>query len=190
MRRIMTALLAGALAAVAPAAMAQDAVPDVQSLIDGLRNPSQLRGIRLPPPPAAPSQPSIPAPPALTETTAPPGTAAVALTITFATGSATLTPASEAVLRNLAMAMTSPDLARIRFRVEGHTDTVGAPALNQALSERRAQAVRDWLIRQHGIEAHRLQAVGLGEQQLLVPTADDTPEPRNRRVQVLNLGGR
>ena len=204
--RIVTALLACALACplagLTSAAAAQDPVPGVESLIDALRGPTQSRGIRLPTPPAspaapppstAPAQPAAPAPPAspaLTETTAPSGVAAVALTVTFATGSATLTPAAEGVLRNLGMAMTSPDLAHIRFRVEGHTDTVGAPSQNQSLSERRAQAVRDWLIRRHGIDPRRLEAVGLGEQQLLVQTADDTPEPRNRRVQVLNLGAR
>ncbi len=192
MRRIVTCLLAGVVAGLPVPASAQSPptaqpAPGIESLIEGLRpEAGRRRGIR---PPAAPAEaPGIPAPP-LTDTTAPPGVAAVALTVTFATGAATLTPDAEAVLRNLGSALASPDLASYRFRVEGHTDTVGGQALNQALSERRAAAVRDWLIRHHGIDPRRLEAAGLGEQQLLVPTPDDTPEPRNRRVQVLNLGG-
>ena len=204
---ITLGLLAG-LAAVPAAGQ-----PAVQDLIQGLQpEAGQRRGIRVPaaPPPSlpapslpAPSLPAqaVPTPPAaatampkpegdpLTTTTAPPGVAAVALTVTFATGSARLTPAAEQVLENLGRALTSPQLAPFRFRVEGHTDTVGAPAMNQALSDQRAAAVRDWLLRRHGIDPRRLEAIGFGEQQLLVPTRDETPEPRNRRVQVLNIGG-
>ena len=183
-----------ALGSVAPA-MAQPAPgampPAVESLIDGLQPEAGLRrGIRLPT--AAPAA-GLPAPntPAngLTATTAPPGVAAIALRVNFATGSATLTPEAEQVLANLGAALASPQLAGFRFRVEGHSDTVGGRAPNQSLSERRAQAVRNNLIQRHGIAANRLEAIGLGEQQPLVPTPDETPEPRNRRVQILNLGG-
>ena len=80
------------------------------------------------------------------------------------------------------------EAARSRFRIEGHTDTVGDPGMNQALSERRAAAVRDMLVQQHGIAATRLDPVGFGESTLLVPTGDGRDEPRNRRVQVINLG--
>ena len=179
----------------APGVMAQPAPgatpPAVESLIDGLQPEAGLRrGIRLPsaapaaglPPPGTPDA-------GLTATTAPPGVAAIALRVNFATGSATLTPEAEQVLANLGAALASPQLAGFRFRVEGHSDTVGSRAPNQALSERRAQAVRNNLIQRHGIAASRLEAIGLGEQQPLVPTPDETPEPRNRRVQILNLGG-
>jgi outer membrane protein OmpA-like peptidoglycan-associated protein len=56
------------------------------------------------------------------------------------------------------------------------------------LSERRAEAVVDYVARKYGVALSRLQAVGMGEDGLLVPTPPQTPEPRNRRVQVINLG--
>ena len=92
------------------------------------------------------------------------------------------------LLVDSARAFAAPELAGSRFRIEGHTDTVGSERLNQALSERRAEAVRDDLVRRHGIAAARLETVGFGETSLLVPTPDGTAEPRNRRVQVINLG--
>jgi outer membrane protein OmpA-like peptidoglycan-associated protein len=56
------------------------------------------------------------------------------------------------------------------------------------LSERRAATVREYLVSRLGVPASRLDAVGLGETQLLVQTPDATAEPRNRRVQILNIG--
>jgi outer membrane protein OmpA-like peptidoglycan-associated protein len=134
---------------------------------------------------AAPARPPAPQ---WTDTTAPAGVPAVSITVTFATGSARLTPAAEAALAPLGRALNSPDLAPYRFRIEGHTDTVGSAAVNQELSERRARAVRDYLIQRFNVDPARLEAVGLGQSQLLVPTGDNVPEARNRRVQVLNLG--
>ena len=46
----------------------------------------------------------------------------------------------------------------------------------------------NYIVTKFGVQASRLQAVGMGEQGLLVSTPDQTPEPRNRRVQVINLG--
>jgi OmpA-OmpF porin, OOP family len=69
--------------------------------------------------------------------------------------------------------------------IAGHTDSLGADAYNQQLSERRAEAVRQYLIDRHGIEAGKIQARGYGESQ---PIADnDTPDGRyrNRRVEVI-----
>ena len=177
----------------APAA-AQPAPADATSrIIQGLCPPGvTCRGIRVgSPTPAAPTAPAAESPtfaiqPAVT---APPDRPAVALMVTFPTGSAAITPPAEQVLQALGEALASPDLARYRFRIEGHTDTVGDAARNQALSERRAAAVRDFLVRRYRIPAARLETVGLGETQLAVPTGDNVAEPQNRRVQVLNLGG-
>ncbi|NKE46940.1 OmpA family protein [Roseomonas frigidaquae] len=182
-------------------ARAQAAVPEVERLIEGLDPASPVtRGIRVPAAPTATDAPApgIPAPgvpapgvpaPELTTTTAPPGAAAISLTVTFASGSAELGPEAMGVLDNLGKALGSTRLAGYRFRVEGHTDSVGTAAMNQALSERRATAVRDFLLRRHGVDPARIEASGLGETQLLVPTGDEAAEPRNRRVQVVNLGG-
>ncbi|MBR0684058.1 OmpA family protein [Roseomonas eburnea] len=110
------------------------------------------------------------------------------ITVMFSTGSAMLTPEAERALAPLGRALSSQDLAGYRFRIEGHTDTVGDTATNQSLSERRAAAVREYLIAKFGVSPQRLEAVGLGETQLLVPTPDQTPNARNRRVQVVNIG--
>ncbi|WP_141766145.1 OmpA family protein, partial [Pseudomonas sp. HMSC75E02] len=67
--------------------------------------------------------------------------------------------------------------------VEGHTDSVGTDAYNQKLSERRANAVRDVLVNEYGVEGGRVNAVGYGESR---PVADNsTAEGRavNRRVE-------
>jgi OOP family OmpA-OmpF porin len=173
------------LLAAAPAeAQAPDPVADsiVRNLTRGLRIPGQGDAV------TAPVTPLDPRGPVQAGTTAPPDRPAVSLMVTFATGSAQLTPQAEAVLASLARALATPALARSRFRIEGHTDTVGDAALNQALSDRRAEAVRDLLVRRHGIDAARLETLGLGESMLLVPTGDGRAEPRNRRVQVVNLG--
>ena len=84
--------------------------------------------------------------------------------------------------------LKSPELEGRKFRIEGHTDTVGPAEENRLLSERRANAVRDYLVERFGIAPTRLVTEGLGESRLLVPTPDETPQQRNRRVQILNLG--
>ena len=130
-------------------------------------------------PPVRPTRPS---------TTAPPDLGAASITVSFPSGSATLTSQAEAALAPLGRALSHPDLAAFRFRIEGHTDTVGPRAMNQALSERRAAAVQSFLLSQFGIDPLRLEIVGRGEDDLLIATADETSEERNRRVQVINLG--
>jgi OmpA-OmpF porin, OOP family len=112
----------------------------------------------------------------------------VSLSVLFATGSAELTPQAIQTLNDLGRALTDPTLAAYRFRIEGHTDTVGSREYNRSLSERRAQAVVSYIVSKYGVQPSRLQAVGMGEEGLLVSTPEQTPEPRNRRVQVINLG--
>jgi OmpA-OmpF porin, OOP family len=113
---------------------------------------------------------------------------AVNLTVNFGTGSAELTPQAIRTLDELGRALASQDLAGYRFRIEGHTDTVGSRDYNGALSERRAQAVVDYVATKYGVAATRLQAVGMGDEGRLVQTPPQTAEPRNRRVQVINIG--
>jgi outer membrane protein OmpA-like peptidoglycan-associated protein len=67
--------------------------------------------------------------------------------------------------------------------VIGHTDRVGALAYNDALSLRRAERVRDELVKV-GIAADRIRVAGRGEREPLVPTADEVAEARNRRVEI------
>ncbi len=142
--------------------------------------------------PQAAAATSLPRPPAASApartTTAPADIPAASITVTFASGSAELTPAAEAALAPLGRALSSAELSGYRFRIEGHTDTVGSREMNLSLSERRAATVRDYLVQRFGVDPARLEAVGRGEDDLLVRTADEVPERRNRRVQVLNLG--
>ena len=112
----------------------------------------------------------------------------VDLTVDFASGSAELTPQTRETLDELGAAVNARELANRRFRIEGHTDTVGDPAYNKALSRRRAEAVRDYLTRRFGVRPARLEAVGVGEAGPLEPTPPRTPDPRNRRVEVVSLG--
>jgi outer membrane protein OmpA-like peptidoglycan-associated protein len=69
--------------------------------------------------------------------------------------------------------------------VEGHTDSIGDPKYNLWLSERRAEAVRQLLVDQHGVNPSQISAVGRGEES---PVADNhTAEGRrlNRRVELI-----
>ena len=67
--------------------------------------------------------------------------------------------------------------------VIGHTDRVGTVQYNDALSLQRAGKLRDELVRL-GIPLDRIQVAGRGEREPLVPTEDQVPEPRNRRVEI------
>lgn len=180
LRRTLLGTLALSLACGLAPAMAQSDA-DSRALIERLRPQAggPNRGIRLPS-----EAPAAPAP----GTTAPAGLPAVSITVRFASGSDRLTPEAERALEPLGRALASAELASYRFRIEGHTDTVGDAGLNKALSERRAAAVRDFLTSRFHVAAARLEAVGLGFTQPLVATPPETNEPRNRRVQIVNLG--
>lgn len=71
----------------------------------------------------------------------------------------------------------------VRIRIEGHTDDVGDEQYNLKLSQRRADAVRNYLI-QHDIDPKRIEAVGYGESRPLVPNTSDEARAKNRRVEM------
>jgi OmpA-OmpF porin, OOP family len=99
--------------------------------------------------------------------------------VNFATGSATLLPAAGDTLRTVAEAMKANP--KIQVEVGGHTDSVGSESANQRLSERRADSVRDFLVRE-GVDASRLTTRGYGESTPV--DTNDTADGRsnNRRV--------
>lgn len=103
--------------------------------------------------------------------------------VTFATGSAEISPGFRATLAEVATTMKNYPNSLID--VYGFTDTTGSTTLNQQLSERRAQAVADYLVSQ-GVARSRIQTRGYGEQYeyLRVKTDDDVAEPLNRRVEI------
>src|SRR5262245_49926983 len=71
-----------------------------------------------------------------------------------------------------------------RITATGHTDTSGPEAYNMALSLRRANAVKDALVR-NGVPAQAITVIGRGEKGLLVQTGDGVREPQNRRVEIV-----
>jgi OmpA-OmpF porin, OOP family len=131
---------------------------------------------------SAPSRPK-PAPAAAAESGP-----SVNLTVNFPSGSAELTAGARASLDGLGKALSSEDLKSFRFRIEGHTDNVGSADENRTLSQKRAEAVVSYLTSQYKVEPARLEAVGMGQDKPLVDAPPQTPEARNRRVQVINLG--
>jgi OmpA-OmpF porin, OOP family len=146
-----------------------------------LRDPPRAKASVAAPTPrrASTGRPSVAPPPR--------GVAALAngnLMITFRTGSAVLMPQARANAQEFAKALNMPDLRSVRLSIEGHTDAVGDAAENRALSERRAQAVRNYLV-QLGVSASRLVAVGYGEDRLAYP--DFPSAPQNRRVQATKV---
>lgn len=71
-----------------------------------------------------------------------------------------------------------------RMTIEGHTDNVGGESFNQALSERRAKSVRDFLVKA-GIEDARLESVGLGLSKPVAPNETEIGRAQNRRVELV-----
>lgn len=104
--------------------------------------------------------------------------------IVFATGSATIQPESGPQLDRVVEYMTHRPSARLR--IAGHTDNVGDPARNQALSETRAQAVRDYLVA-HGIDGGRIEAVGYGDTRPVAPNDTEEGRQQNRRIEAIEL---
>ena len=86
----------------------------------------------------------------------------------------------------MADALNHPYLLGYRFIIIGHTDAKGSRDYNLKLSQERADAVRAALINPFGISSSRIEAVGLGEEQLLNRSNPDASE--NRRVQLINIG--
>ena len=99
----------------------------------------------------------------------------------FLEGKDELTAASNAELKNVFAEIKrrpEPDLMVI-----GHTDNVGGDAYNDKLSLARAERMRE-LLKGLGIPESRIQVAGRGKRESLVPTQDNVPEPRNRRVEI------
>jgi outer membrane protein OmpA-like peptidoglycan-associated protein len=103
-------------------------------------------------------------------------------TLYFRFESNELTDESRALLPEILITVRQqpvPDLV-----VVGHTDTMGTPAANFDLGIKRATAVSDLLV-EAGLDLAAIEVTSLGEADLLLRTPDETPEPRNRRVDIL-----
>lgn len=138
-----------------------------------------------PPPPAPYSPPPVvqPPPPPLAQAAPPPPPVRM-FVVFFDFDKYDLTEQAEEIVRE---AVVAAQRQPVRVMVTGHTDTVGSRAYNQRLSERRALAVKNAMVR-GGIDADEISTVGRNFSDPLVPTGPGIREPQNRRA-VIDLGG-
>jgi OOP family OmpA-OmpF porin len=113
---------------------------------------------------------------------APPPVAAPSFMVFFDWDRSNLSQQALNTIKQAADAYKTKGSARIT--ATGHTDTSGPANYNMALSLRRANAVKDALVRD-GVPATAISVVGKGETDLLVPTGDGVREPQNRRVEIV-----
>jgi outer membrane protein OmpA-like peptidoglycan-associated protein len=107
------------------------------------------------------------------------------LEINFDYNSADISAKSLPSVQALGKALTNPDLKGSTFVLAGHTDAAGGESYNQDLSERRADAIKRYLIDRYGIASTDLVTVGYGKSHLKDPS--NPMSDLNRRVQVANM---
>jgi outer membrane protein OmpA-like peptidoglycan-associated protein len=107
------------------------------------------------------------------------------LEITFDYNSADISAKSLAAVQTLGRALTNPDLKGSTFVVAGHTAAAGGAGDNQELSEKRADAIKKYLIDNYHISSADLVTVGYGKSKLKDP--NQPMAEANRRVQVVNM---
>jgi outer membrane protein OmpA-like peptidoglycan-associated protein len=165
----------------APASTTAAPVPEAAKLPEPTASPA--------PPPAAPPEksasPATITPQAAVESAEKKQRPSVDLEVFFDYDAARITPQAASVLTTLGRALVDARLADDAFLIAGHTDAKGGDDYNLALSERRAEAVRQFLIDNFKIEPAKLVAKGFGRQRLKNPKLPLAGE--NRRVQIVNL---
>ena len=109
----------------------------------------------------------------------------VDLEITFEFNSAVIGAAAAPQVTALGQALTSSGLDGRTFVLAGHTDAKGTDTYNQGLSERRADAVKRYLMEKYGVDAANLVTVGYGKGRL--KHAANPLSFENRRVQIVNV---
>lgn len=101
--------------------------------------------------------------------------------IRFASAKAGIQRAGRSTVRRIAKVMAGcPD---VKVQIAGHTDSIGSAAYNQALSGRRAEAVRQLLVNR-GVPAERISVAALGSSQPLASNANAAGRARNRRIDI------
>ena len=104
--------------------------------------------------------------------------------VTFASGSAELTPESEYILKRALVTLNVyPDMT---VEIRGHTDNVGKASSNLRLSERRANSVRNWIINK-GVDPNRVVAKGYGEQNPIADNNSAEGRRLNRRIEFVRI---
>jgi outer membrane protein OmpA-like peptidoglycan-associated protein len=107
--------------------------------------------------------------------------------IYFATNSDVIRPESTATLKAIGELLR--EHMYLRLSIEGHTDDVGDDAYNLQLSERRAAAVKAYLVQSWGVTGSRLEVAGLGETRPVADNATAEGKQQNRRVDLVKIGG-
>jgi OOP family OmpA-OmpF porin len=107
------------------------------------------------------------------------------LDINFDTNKVAIRPADRAELEK-AIDFVKQHPGR-KIMVEGHTDNTGTASYNQGLSERRAAAVKDYLVRNGAVEEGRITAVGYGVSRPVATNATRGGRAQNRRVDIIVL---
>ena len=106
----------------------------------------------------------------------------ITLYINFDTGQATIRPESEKIIDEIASLLQ--DNTELQLSIEGHTDNVGSPASNKALSVARAETVLDAVVGK-GVAASRLSAVGWGQEKPIAANRSEEGRAKNRRVEIV-----
>jgi len=137
-----------------------------------------------PPAPPIPAQPAVapaPAPVAPTQINPSAQAPVQAFIVYFDTGRATLTPEGRRVAEDAVVTFKRNNATHIT--IAGYTDTVGSARTNEALSRRRAETVRDYLVAR-GVPLNEMAVNWHGEANLRVPTGNGVPQSQNRRVEI------
>jgi outer membrane protein OmpA-like peptidoglycan-associated protein len=113
------------------------------------------------------------------------GTGLVDLQMTFANASSMLTDADKTTANTLTQVLMEPNNAEKLVEIGGHTNSVGNAGYNEELSQKRAEAVKQFLVA-NGVPADRLKAVGYGSSQPV--QGSDPAAAENRRVMLTMLG--
>lgn len=142
----------------------------------------------LPPPPAPRAEPAPPPPPPPAPAPEPAPEPEVIFEfdamVTFGLDSAALRPEATTELDEAAALLNLHD-ELVRIEVAGHTCDLGAADYNQGLSERRAAAVRDYLVNEGDVDSDRLVVRGYGEDRPKMPNTSTENRQQNRRVELV-----
>lgn len=161
--------------AVTPGTEGSGGIQDEESISKNLQLDPKTRGIHVEKSQSEGSTQPVPVLPSIN------------LDIPFEFNSSRMSYAGMRQADELGKAINKSPRSGVRLQVIGHTDAVGPADYNQVLSERRAEAVVEYLVNRWHVSPDRLVSSGRGETQLLYP--DRPADGANRRVQVVNIGG-
>ena len=108
----------------------------------------------------------------------------------FKTGSSRLTNTGQTKLLALALSLQDNNTQITRLLIEGHTDSVGNPSMNQVLSLKRANSVAEYLASKGGFARPLMETVGLGESKPVASNKTRKGRAQNRRVEITATGTR